>query len=405
MGQLAGANSAAAFEWQPVSLREAGFADDLEARLDKAIADKRVWNLHSVVVVRNGRLVFERYFEGEDTARGSRPVGVVSFKPDTLHDLRSVSKSIVGLLYGIALAAGKVPAPEAPLMPSFPEYADLAADPERSRWTLHHVLTMSMGTDWNELMPYNNPANSETAMDMAPDRYRYILSRPIVTEPGKRWVYNGGATALLGRLIAKGTGKSLHEYAREVLFDPLGIGPTDWYADKHGELIAASGIRMTPRDLARIGELTLRGGVWERPFGGPSGMDRAQHLASRAHRGRAALWLPVVQSGFHLREADHAALEPAALERLRQWRPASDRVSGARSGRRHHGRQLQHQGQQFAAAARHQRCRDAKPAVNRLRRPDHYPDREHDGAADHDLEHRLQEWCVHVARANPGDRP
>jgi CubicO group peptidase (beta-lactamase class C family) len=263
MGQLTGASSAAAFDWQPVSLREAGFADDLAARLDKAIADRRVWNLHSVVVVRNGRLVFERYFEGDDKARGDRPVGVVSFKPDTLHDLRSVSKSIVGLLYGIALGAGKVPAPEAPLMPSFPEYADLAADPGRSRWTLHHVLTMSMGTDWNESLPYTNPANSETAMDLAPDRYRYILSRPIVTEPGTRWVYNGGATALLGRLIAKGTGKSLHEYAREVLFDPLGIGPTDWYADKGGELIAASGIRMTPRDLARIGELTLRRGAWE----------------------------------------------------------------------------------------------------------------------------------------------
>jgi CubicO group peptidase (beta-lactamase class C family) len=262
MGQLTGASPAAAFDWRPISLREAGFADDLEARLDQAIADKRIWNLHSVIVVRNGGLVFERYFEGEDTARGGRPVGVVSFKPDALHDLRSVSKSIVGLLYGIALAAGKVPAPEAPLMPSFPEYADLAADPERSRWMLHHVLTMSMGTDWNESMPYTDPANSETAMDLAPDRYRYILSRPIVTEPGKRWVYNSGATALLGRLIARAMGKSLHEYAREVLFDPLGIGPTDWYADKDGELIAASGIRMTPRDLARIGELTLRGGIW-----------------------------------------------------------------------------------------------------------------------------------------------
>ena len=263
MGQLTGMRSAAAFDWQPVSLREAGFAGDLTARLDKAIADKRIWNLHSVVIVRNGKLVFERYFEGEDTARGSRPIGVVSFKPDAPHDLRSVSKSIVGLLYGIALAAGKVPAPEDHLMKWFPEYPDLAADPARSRWTLHHVLSMTMGTDWNESMPYNNPANSETAMDMAPDRYRYILDRPLVTEPGKNWVYNGGATALLGRLIAKGTGKSLHEYAREVLFDPLGIGPTNWYADQKGELFAASGLRMTPRDLARIGLLTLRGGVWE----------------------------------------------------------------------------------------------------------------------------------------------
>jgi CubicO group peptidase (beta-lactamase class C family) len=263
MGALTGVASAAAFDWQPASLREAGFAGDLEARLDKAIADKRIWNLHSVVVVRNGRLVFERYFEGADTARGNRPMGLVSFKPDTLHDLRSVSKSIVGLLYGIALAAGKVPAPEDRLMPSFPEYSDLAADPARSRWTVHHVLSMTMGTEWNEALPYTDPANSETAMDMASDRYRYILDRPIVAEPGQRWVYNGGATALLGRLIAGGTGKSLHDYARETLFDPLGIGRTDWHADKTGELIAASGIRMTPRDLARIGELMLRGGVWE----------------------------------------------------------------------------------------------------------------------------------------------
>jgi CubicO group peptidase (beta-lactamase class C family) len=262
VGQLTGLSSALAFDWQPVSLSEAGFADDLAARLDKAIADKQIWNLHSVVVVREGRLVFERYFEGEDTKRGGLPMGMVSFKPDTLHDLRSVSKSIVVLLYGIALAAGKVPAPEDPLMSSFPEYADLADDPARKRWTLHHVLSMTMGTEWNESLSYTNPANSETAMDMAPDRYRYVLDRPIVTEPGQRWVYNGGATALLGRLIAKGTGKKLHAFAREVLFDPLGIGPTDWYTDKDGE-IAASGLRMTPRDLARIGQLMLRGGVWE----------------------------------------------------------------------------------------------------------------------------------------------
>ena len=82
-------------------------------------------------------------------------------------------------------------------------------------------------------------------------------------EPGQRWTYCGGATALLGRIIAKGTGKSLHDYAREVLFDPLGIGPTDWYSGRDGELSAASGIRMLPRDLAKIGLLILSDGVWD----------------------------------------------------------------------------------------------------------------------------------------------
>ena len=255
------APGAAAHDWQPISPAEAGFAPDLDARLDKLIADKRVWNLHGVVIVRNGRLVLERYWEGEDANRGRR-LGRIAFKADTLHDLRSVSKSIVGLLYGIALDQGKVPAPEAPLLASFPEYADLAADPARARWTIGHVLTMTLGTDWDELsIPYTDPANSEIAMDMAADRYRFILGAPVVMEPGKRWIYNGGATALLGRIIARGTGMPLQEFARSALFERLGIGATEWHVDRIGEPTAASGLRMTPRDLARIGLMMLRGGA------------------------------------------------------------------------------------------------------------------------------------------------
>jgi CubicO group peptidase (beta-lactamase class C family) len=261
MGQSMRKTAAAEAPWLSISPNEAGFTSDLEARLDEAITEKRVWNLHGVVIVRKGHLVLERYFEGDDNARGS-PLGRVAFDADRLHDLRSVSKSIVGLLYGIALADGKVPPPEAPLFASFPEYADLAADPARNRWTVHDVLTMTMGTDWDELsVPYSDPTNSEIAMDMAPDRYRFILGAPIVMEPGKRWIYSGGATALLARIIAKGTGKPLHEFARAALFDPLGIGPTEWYADRNGEAIAASGLRMMPRDLARIGLMMLRGGI------------------------------------------------------------------------------------------------------------------------------------------------
>ena len=104
-GSIGNSVAAATLDWTIAKPSEAGFADDLAARLDKAIADNRIWNMHAVIVIRGGRLVLERYFDGEDNARG-KPLGVVKFGPDTLHDLRSVSKSIVGLLYGIALAAG-----------------------------------------------------------------------------------------------------------------------------------------------------------------------------------------------------------------------------------------------------------------------------------------------------------
>jgi CubicO group peptidase (beta-lactamase class C family) len=93
-------------DWLPISPGDAGFAPDLEACLDKAIADRRVWNLHGLVVLRNDRLVLERYFEGADSGRGIGGIGHVTFKPDTMRDLRSCSKSIVGLLYGIALQQG-----------------------------------------------------------------------------------------------------------------------------------------------------------------------------------------------------------------------------------------------------------------------------------------------------------
>jgi CubicO group peptidase (beta-lactamase class C family) len=253
-------------DWLQISPRDAGFAPDLEARLDKAIADGRIWNLHGLVVLRNDRLVLERYFEGEDSARSIGSIGHVIFKPDTMHDLRSCSKSIVGLLYGIALQQGHVPSPEAPLFSAFPEYADLADKDGRDRLTIYHVLTMTMGTDWDESsLLYSDPRNSETAMDNAADRYRYILERRVVDTPGAHWTYCGGATALLARMIAKGSGKTLHEFARENLFDPLGIGPTEWATGADGEPFAASGARMSVRDLARIGVMMLhRGKVQER---------------------------------------------------------------------------------------------------------------------------------------------
>ena len=262
MAQSIRTTSAKGHDWLTISPSEAGFTSDLEAQLETAITQNRVWNLHGVVVVRNGRLVFERYFEGNDNARG-RPLGKVAFTADSLHDLRSVSKSIIGLLYGMALADGKVPPPDAPLLASFPEYVDLAADPARKRWTIGNLLTMTMGTDWDEVsVPYTDTANSETAMDLAPDRYRFVLGQPVVMEPGKRWMYNGGATALLARIIANGTKRTLDAFAHETLFDRLGVGPTEWLTDHSGAPIAASGLRMTPRGLARIGSMMLQSGTW-----------------------------------------------------------------------------------------------------------------------------------------------
>lgn len=252
----------AAWDWPLASPEAAGFAPDLGARLDEAMATGLLPGLHAVVLARGGRLVLERAWPGEDE-RWGQPLGLVQHDPAQRHDLRSVTKSVVGLLYGIALARGQVPPPESPLAPHFPRLADLFAEPARQRFTVAHALTMTLGTAWDEGISYADPRNSEVAMELAPDRYRYVLERPLVSEPGTRWIYNGGCTALLGRLIADGSGQSLPDFAREALFAPLGIQDLEWIFGADGEPVAASGLRMAPRDLARVGQLVLQDGQWQ----------------------------------------------------------------------------------------------------------------------------------------------
>jgi CubicO group peptidase (beta-lactamase class C family) len=258
----ASASAATPFEWQTALPADVGFAPDFATRLDQFIVG---WNrnIHGMIVVRRRRMVFEQYYEGDDvvrTAGGRAAPARVTFTPERSHELRSVTKGIVGLLYGIALSEGKVPPIDAPLLAQFPQYTDLPDIAQRRAWRIRHALTMTLGTEWDEDISYADPRNAETAMDGAPDRVRYVLEQPIVAAAGERWIYNGGTTVLNGKIIEKGVGKPIHDYARQVLFEPLGIGPTEWRLLREGETIFASGLGMRPRDLARIGQMLLDGG-------------------------------------------------------------------------------------------------------------------------------------------------
>jgi CubicO group peptidase (beta-lactamase class C family) len=98
-------------------------------------------------------------------------------------------------------------------------------------------------------------------MERAKDRFRFILDRPIIAPPGTRWNYNGGCNPIIGRLIEKGSGETLSNFAREALFSHLGIDKFEWAQGADGAYSAASGLRLTPRDLARIGLLVLGNGA------------------------------------------------------------------------------------------------------------------------------------------------
>jgi CubicO group peptidase (beta-lactamase class C family) len=97
-------------------------------------------------------------------------------------------------------------------------------------------------------------------MELADDRYRFVLDRPMAHEPGTQWTYNGGATAIIAKLIADGTGMPIDAYAKQKLFDPLGITEFEWIKGADGVPSAASGLRMTTHDLAKIGQMVMDGG-------------------------------------------------------------------------------------------------------------------------------------------------
>lgn len=270
-------------EWQRSSLSEAGFKPDTSERIEKAFAAGELKGLHGLVVLRRGKVALEHYFPGADEIWGTDR-GVVAFNASEMHDLRSVTKSIVGLLYGIALSEKLVPEPASALLASFPDYRDLASDPARQRLRIEHVLSMTMGTEWDEALPYSDPRNSEIAMEYAPDRIRFILDRPIQRPPGEAWTYSGGATALLGHLIATGAGISLSEFAKTRLLAPLGVSGFTWTKGLDGRESAASGLRLRPRDLAAIGQLLLDKGRYnERQVVAASWLE--QSLTSRTKTG------------------------------------------------------------------------------------------------------------------------
>ena len=238
------------------SLAASGRDTTMEAALQQAFDAGQLPGLHSVLVIHQGKVFAERYFVGTDE-RWGESLGERQHGPDVLHDIRSVTKPIVGLLYGIALAEGKVPDLDESILKYFPQYSDLAKDDARKAIRIRHALSMTMGMAWREDIPYSDPNNSEIGMEHAKDRYRFVLEQPMAHEPGSKWTYSGGAVALIAKLIADGTGKSIDKYAEEKLFKPLGITRYEWICGADGVPSAASGLRLRTQDLARIGQLVL----------------------------------------------------------------------------------------------------------------------------------------------------
>jgi CubicO group peptidase (beta-lactamase class C family) len=228
-------------------------------RMADRLAASGTANVHAVLVARGGKLVFERSFRGADEVN-NRQVGNVTFDADTLHDMKSVSKSVASLALGIAIDRGLIGSVSEPIFSFFPELSDLRS-PEKERIRLLHALTMSMGLEWVEATPSTGDNNDEARMHSSPDPSRYVLGLPATAPAGQDFFYNTGALTLLSAIIRKVTGRPLDEFARENLFEPMGITGVEWVRVK-ADSDAGGGLRLRPRDMAKIGQLVLAGGRW-----------------------------------------------------------------------------------------------------------------------------------------------
>lgn len=241
--------------WPAGRAAEAGVDEACLTALVRGVHAGEAGVLHALLVARGGDLVLEEYFHG---CRGN-----------TQHAIASVTKSVASLLVGIALDRREIAALDVPLVRFFPE-SPYAAGWEKA--TLEHLLTMSLGLDWNEQEVHGLHGTG-------PEFFKYVMSRGFAREPGTKWVYANADVNLLAGVIHEATGRQADQYAQEHLFGPLGITDWNWeYARTEGYPQMDGTLRLTARGLLAIGQMVLDGGQ----FGGRRVVSREWIEASTA---------------------------------------------------------------------------------------------------------------------------
>ena len=218
------------------------------SELKRKIAEGLYKDIKSVVVIRNGELLIEEYFNGASRS--------------TLHDTRSVGKSFASTMMGIAIGEGHIKSENQTLR----EFYDLRRfanySPRKETVTLRHLLTMSSGFDGNDDFE-DSPGNEEKMYPTA-DWVRFALSVPMDDKiaVGEKWQYFTAGVVVLGDVINKSVPGGLDRYSAEKLFRPLGITKYQWQYTPQKVPNTAGGLRMSALDFAKYGQLYRNGGTW-----------------------------------------------------------------------------------------------------------------------------------------------
>jgi CubicO group peptidase (beta-lactamase class C family) len=218
------------------------------AHADSTLLDRartraaRLDQLHGLIVGLNGEIVVGKAFRGPEL---DRPVNV-----------KSVSKTIVATLAGIALDRGVLSDVDQPFADIVPEMVPRSADPRVRKVTVAQLLTMQAG-----LEPTSGPNYGRWVE--SPNWVAFALGRPFVTEPGERMLYSTGSYHVLGAVLVRASKRNLLSLARDWLGDPLGIDIRPWTRDPQGFYMGGNNMALSPLALFRFGELWRSGGLWQ----------------------------------------------------------------------------------------------------------------------------------------------
>ena len=239
--------------WETSPLQAEGVDFERVAELIRNILNRNFENIHSVLLVKNGKLILEEYFYGYDR--------------DKKHQMRSATKSVTSILVGIAKDRKMIQSVDQKIYEYFPEYEEIDWSAPKNKITLKHVLTMTAGLDWNEwTYPDSDTRSSIYGMARSDDWIEYVLQKGIEQPPGEIFNYSSGLSLVLGAILKNKTGLYANDFADKYLFGPLGISEFSWQQGPNGMVYTSGGDRglwLRPRDMAKIGLLFLNKGNWK----------------------------------------------------------------------------------------------------------------------------------------------
>jgi CubicO group peptidase (beta-lactamase class C family) len=270
--------------WPEAPPEDVGLSAEALLAMDAAFAAGKVPLVDDFLVIRCGRVAFERHYSHDYAAiyakeaheRGPLnahltgsynyfdPAWHPFYQGTDAHTMQSISKSVTSATIGVAIARGDFKASlDTPVLHYFDAKSVRNVDERKRRMTLRHVLTMTTGLDWDEDVPYDDPRNGSSRMEATNDWVGFVIDQPMAHEPGSTFAYSSGATELLAHIFKRETGQDIEKYAQRYLFTPLGIRHYHWKRTPLGVVDTEGGLYLSARDLAKIGYLYLYGGVWD----------------------------------------------------------------------------------------------------------------------------------------------